>query len=411
VALPAILAHIPVLAAAGPDYQWAGLLQSMGLGRRPLAVDVSAGMSVGHVNLPGPTGSGRHIGKTLPVRLGLETTAAGSGLLVVIPVYNDWAAASLLLNELDKSLTTSGLAASLLVVDDGSTDPVPRTLRECSFDAIEQIHILSLRRNMGHQRAIAIALACAYEHLAPSAVVVMDGDGEDSPADVPKLVERLAANRDNLIVFAERRRRSESIWFRWCYALYRWCHLLLTGIPVRVGNFSIIPARQLEGLVVVSELWNHYAAAVFKARIPYDTVPTERARRLSGPSQMNFVGLVAHGLSALSVHAETMGVRLLVLTMVAGLGVGTLIGAVLAIRVLTSWAIPGWATTATGILAMLLVQAASLAVMFAFLVLHGRSQPSFVPLRDYSLFVRALETASATRRHEGVYASAGALGT
>jgi hypothetical protein len=239
----------------------------------------------------------------------------------------------------------------------------------------------------------------------------MDGDGEDAPADVPRLVDRLAATDGHAIVFAERRRRSESMWFRLGYALYRWCHRLLTGIPVRVGNFSIVPARQLERLVVVSELWNHYAAAVFKARIPYDSIPTERARRLTGPSKMNFVGLVAHGLSALSVHAETMGVRLLVLTMAAGLGVGTLIGAVLAIRFLTTWAIPGWATTATGFLAMLLIQAASLAVVFAFLVLHGRSQPSFLPLRDYALFIRALETASPARRQDGAYASAGALGT
>lgn len=371
-------------------------------------------MSPGHVDLPGLTGSSRHVGKPRSVRPGYETTAAGSGLLVLIPVYNDWAAVSLLLPQLDTALTANGLAARVLLVDDGSTDAVPGIPGDRSFDALEEILVLSLRRNMGHQRAIAIALACAYEQLTPRAVVVMDGDGEDSPDDVPKLVERLAASSDSVVVFAERKRRSESIWFRACYALYRWFHLLLTGIPVRVGNFSIVPARQLERLVVVSELWNHYAAAVFKAKIPHDTIPTERGRRLSGPSHMNFVGLVAHGLSALSVHAETMGVRLLVLTIVAAMGVGTLIGAVLAVRFLTSFAIPGWATMATGILAVLLIQGASLAVMFSFLVLHGRSQPSFVPLRDYSLFVRALvatPTTSAARRHGGVRASAGALGT
>ena len=367
-------------------------------------------MSPGHVDPPGLTSVGRQIGKPRAVRLGHETTGAGSGFLVLIPVYNDWTAVAVLLNQLDTVLTTSGLAARILLVDDGSTDAVPSEFGDRSFDALEEILVLSLRRNMGHQRAIAIALAYAYEQLSPRAVVVMDGDGEDSPDDVPRLVERLAANSDNVVVFAERRRRSESLWFRWCYALYRWCHLLLTGIPVRVGNFSIVPATQLERLVVVSELWNHYAAAVFKARIPHDTIPTERARRLSGPSHMNFVGLVAHGLSALSVHAETMGVRLLVLTMVAVLGIGTLIGAVVAVRFLTPFAIPGWATTATGILAVLLIKGASLAVMFSFLVLHGRSQPSFVPLRDYSLFIRALETASAARRH-AVRASAGALGT
>ena len=92
--------------------------------------------------------------------------------------------------------------------------------------------------------------------------------------------------------------------------------LLLTGIPVRVGNFSVIPAAQLRRLVVVSELWNHYAAAVFKARTPKATVPTARAPRLAGRSRMNFVDLVTHGLSALSVHSELIGVRLLVVAAV-----------------------------------------------------------------------------------------------
>ena len=368
-------------------------------------------MPLGHVDLPGLTGSGRHISKPRSVLLGPEPAGAESGLLVLIPIYNDWAAVSLLLIELDHVLTSSDLRARILLVDDGSTDAAPGTIAESSFDALEQIHILSLRRNMGHQRAIAIALAYAHEHLTPAAVIVMDGDGEDSPADVPKLVERLNATGENLVVFAERRRRSESVWFRWCYALYRWCHLLLTGIPVRVGNFSIVPAQQLERLVVVSELWNHYAAAVMKARIPHDTIPTARARRLCGPAQMSFVGLVAHGLSALSVHAETMGARLLVLTMAGGVVLVTLLCAVLAIRFLTPWAIPGWTTISAGILAVLLIQGASLVMIFAFLVQHGRSQPTFVPLRDYSLFVRALETAWAARRHDVVFASAGAGGT
>ena len=74
----------------------------------------------------------------------------------------------------------------------------------------------------------------------------------------------------------------KAVMFRVFYALYRWAHVLLTGIPVRVGNFSVIPSSQLRRLVVVSELWNHYAAAVFKARVPRTSVPTVRAPRLDG---------------------------------------------------------------------------------------------------------------------------------
>ena len=231
-------------------------------------------------------------------------------LLVLIPIYNDWTAAGLLLRQLDQVLADAGLTTDVLLVDDGATAPLPVGWPGTDWRALGRIDVLSLRRNVGHQRAIAIALAFVDRKRSPQAVVVMDGDGEDAPADVPRLLACLHQNEQGAVVFAERTRRSESAIFQIFYALYRWAHQLLTGIPVRVGNFSVIPFRLLRRIVVVSELWNHYAAAVFKARLPRACVATERAPRLAGQSRMNFVDLVMHGLSALSVHSELVGVRL-----------------------------------------------------------------------------------------------------
>jgi hypothetical protein len=45
--------------------------------------------------------------------------------------------------------------------------------------------------------------------------------------------------------------------FKAFYAAHRVVHLVVTGIAVRVGNFSIVPAAQLERMVVMSEMWNH----------------------------------------------------------------------------------------------------------------------------------------------------------
>ena len=89
---------------------------------------------------------------------------------------------------------------------------------------------------------------------------------------------------------------------------------MLTGERVRVGNFSAIPPSLLPRLVAVSELWNHYAAAVFKSRIPYITIPTARGVRYAGQSTMNYVALVTHGLSAMAAFGDRIGVRLLMAT-------------------------------------------------------------------------------------------------
>src|SRR5262245_61875105 len=251
------------------------------------------------------------------------------------------------------------------------------------------MHVLALRTNLGHQRAIAIGLAAAHEQFQPSAVVVMDGDGEDGPDDIPRLVAALRANGGRKIVFAERRRRTENALFKAFYAAYRAVHLLLTGIAVRVGNFSIVPAAQLDRLVVISELWNHSAAAVLQAKLPHETIPARRRTRLSGASHMNFTALVLHGLRALSVYSELIGVRLLVVTMVATVAV---LGSALMTftGIPTAAAVPGWALALSGLVALLIFQTLASAVVFVFLVLHGRSQPLFIPLRDHTYFVRSL---------------------
>jgi polyisoprenyl-phosphate glycosyltransferase len=326
-----------------------------------------------------------------PASKSVQPRAPQPDLIVLMPVYNDWHAASLLLADLDRVLADARLSAHVVLVDDGSTVPPTALQGLPSFRAIGRADILSLRRNLGHQRAIAIALAWVAENVPPGPVVVMDGDGEDAPSDVPRLLARSRETGGHAVVFAERRRRSEGLVFKTFYHLYRFWHLWLTGISVRVGNFSLIPAAQLRRLVVVSELWNHYAAAVFKARLPREFMPTQRAHRLSGQSQMNFVALVGHGLSALSVHAEIIGVRLLMLALTVVVATVMLLVGVVAVRLGTAVAIPGWTTTAFGILLVLLFQATAFAGAFVFLVLHARSQPTFIPLRDYVYFVNGIE--------------------
>jgi hypothetical protein len=85
------------------------------------------------------------------------------------------------------------------------------------------------------------------------------------------------------------------------YWFYKIAHRILTGVNIRVGNFSILPSSYLTTLVVMSELWNHYATSVFRSGLPVTTIPIPRGYRDAGRSRMNFVSLVVHGLSAISV--------------------------------------------------------------------------------------------------------------
>jgi polyisoprenyl-phosphate glycosyltransferase len=312
--------------------------------------------------------------------------------VIVIPVFDDWESLRLLIDGLDEALEEKGFGARLVVIDDASpTEPEDR-FDDLSLAAFRDITMLELRRNLGHQRAIAVGLAWAREHIDPALVVVMDGDGEDDPRDVPRLIAACRDTQYREVVFAERTKRSESTSFRFFYGIYRMVHRIFVGHDVQVGNFSALPRCALERLVAVSDVWNHYAASVFKARLPKRLIPTVRATRLRGRAKMNFVSLVTHGLSALSVFGDAVGTRLLLLAsvFVVALGIG-LVGLV-GIRLGTDLAIPGWTSSMVGLVFILIVQIVTASLVFALSTIGLRSQSGFLPLRDYAYFVLGSQT-------------------
>ena len=320
--------------------------------------------------------------------------------VIVIPVYDDWEAASALLDRLDAVMLRAALAPAVLLVDDGSPQPAPQDVLEKPRAAIAAVRALELRRNLGNQRAIAMGLAYLAEHDDCQAVAIMDGDGEDAPEDVPRLLRALRENGSRAVVFAERRRRSEGLAFGVCYWLYRQAHRLLTGVAVRFGNFSVLPREAVLRLVTVPDLWNHYAAAVVNSRTAFEAIPTDRAPRLAGRSHMSFVALGVHGLSALSVFGERIGVRLSLLCGGAVVAEALAILSILGIRLLTPLAIPGWASTVAGLALLMLLQTIGFCVLFVFLVLQGRSQAAFLPSRDYAYFLRRVRTGWQAARRE-----------
>jgi len=319
----------------------------------------------------------------------VPSTLRASPLHVVtlMPLRDDWASAAELVRRLDQAISSYPCALDVLLVDDGSAQGCTSEDFQSDFAVVQTIRMLRLRRNLGHQRAIAIGLAHIEQTTVCDAVLVMDADGEDTPSGALELIRSFSDSGGTKAIFAERSRRVESILFRSFYRLYKSLHRILTGLSVRVGNFSILPSAYLSTIVTLPEMWNHYAAAVFRSRLPFTTIPIPRGYRIAGTSQMNFVALVTHGLSAISVFGDVVGVRLLIGSLVGSLLATVGIVVVVMIRFFTHQAIPGWATFATGILAIILVQFITIAAIFTFFMLSNRTNLGFVPIRDYNLFV------------------------
>jgi polyisoprenyl-phosphate glycosyltransferase len=313
-------------------------------------------------------------------------------LIILIPVYNDWKVAGILLRQLDSVCAAQGLSPAVLLVDDGSAMPAPDDLVFWNPQALCRVEVLELYRNLGHQRAICVAMTHICENFPDAAVLVMDADGEDPADQIPALIEAYLERGERFAIFAERRRRMEGLFFKAFYQFYRLLHILLVGTDIRIGNFSILPPNLVARLVRSSELWSHYAACALKTRLPMATIPIDRGKRLYGESKMNFISLSLHGLSAMSVYSEIIGMRILTLT--AALVILGLVGllAIIVTPYTSPWAVPGWATNMFALTLLLIFQAVIISLLFIFGVLASRGGQAFIPIRDSRQFVLRLRS-------------------
>jgi glycosyltransferase involved in cell wall biosynthesis len=112
-------------------------------------------------------------------------------LSVVVPVYNEAPNAAPLVAELRATLDRLTLTAEVVLVDDGSSDDTFAVLVAAIADD-PRFRIVRLRRNFGQTAALAAGL----DHAGGDIVVTMDGDLQNDPADIPRLLAALDAGYD-----------------------------------------------------------------------------------------------------------------------------------------------------------------------------------------------------------------------
>jgi hypothetical protein len=298
--------------------------------------------------------------------------------VVVTPVYEDAESLSHLLPALARSL---GAGVKVVVVDDGSVHrPVSGSaLAEAGVDGV----VLRLRRNVGHQRAIAVGLNYVNACLpAAGDVVVLDSDGEDPPESIPTLLAALGPGQD--VVVAQRRNRVDGLRFRLFYLAYKFLFQLLTGRAISFGNFMAVRAAALPRLAAMQEVWIHVAGCILLSRLRISLCPIDRGVRYSGTSRMNFVSLVLHGFRALMVFGEDVLVRVgIACTLVATLSI---VGGIAAMVLkLLGIATPGWFSVAIGILFLVFLQTGTLTLVT--LMLTGIVRGNSVSRVDYRDFI------------------------
>jgi hypothetical protein len=299
-------------------------------------------------------------------------------LVVITPVFEDADAATQLYADIADVL---GPQARIVAVDDGSVKrPLPPSaIASAGLEGA----IVRLRRNVGHQRAIAVGINYVADRLPDATVVVMDSDGEDVPATIPLLLEELGRPDVDLVV-ARRQQRRESLAFQAFYHVYRAIFWLLSGRRIRFGNFMAFKPAGLKRLAAMPETWIHVASSVLMSRLRIAFRPIDRGQRYAGQSKMNFSSLVLHGVRALMVFAEDVLVRVCIVCAAIAFASVAMIALTVILK-LVGFATPGWFSVALGILILVLLQTGALTLMT--LMLSGVVRAGSLTSVDYRSLV------------------------
>jgi dolichol-phosphate mannosyltransferase len=187
----------------------------------------------------------------------------------------------------------------IVFVDDGSTDRTYPMLEEAARED-PRILAISLSRNFGHQAALTAAL----DYVTGDAVVVMDGDLQDTPEAIPRFLELYNQGYD--VVYAQRIRRKEPWALRLCYFVFYRMMAKLSDVrlPVDSGDFGLISRRAIDQLRRMPE--HHRYLRGMRGWVGFRQIglPVEREERHSGKSKysvMRLMKLAADGIFAFSI--------------------------------------------------------------------------------------------------------------
>ena len=231
-------------------------------------------------------------------------------VIILIPIFNDWESLEKLISEIDKSV--DGLKEYLfdcLIINDASSIESPKLKKPKNLNSIK---IFNMKENKGHARCNAFGVRYVNNNENFDYLILMDGDGEDRPAEIKNLVDGIKKN-PNYSVVAKRIKRSEGNFFQFLYFFHKLITLIFTGKKINFGNYSCLTKKDVEILSSKSSLWSSYSGTVKKNIKKLSEINSIRGARYFGPSQMSFFKLLIHSFSIIAVFKYHVFLRSLLL--------------------------------------------------------------------------------------------------
>jgi glycosyltransferase involved in cell wall biosynthesis len=199
---------------------------------------------------------------------------------IVIPLYNEEENVRELHGKLKAVLDTIDTDYEILFIDDGSSDGTLTLLQEIQAQDAKVV-VLSLRRNFGQ----TAAFAAGFDHARGDIIVTMDGDLQNDPRDIPKLLEMM---KDNDLVSGWRKKRKDPfISRRLPSVLANWLISKVTGVHLHDYGCSLKAYRRdvIKNLNLYGEMHRFIPAVANWYGVRIAEVETTHHPRMRGKSK------------------------------------------------------------------------------------------------------------------------------
>ena len=197
---------------------------------------------------------------------------------VVIPLYNEEENVEILNERLGATMKNIG-DYEIVYVDDGSTDGTLRLLEQIQAQD-ENVIVLSLRRNFGQ----TAAFAAGFDFARGDVVVTMDGDLQNDPTDIPKLLEAI---KEYDLVSGWRKKRQDSFSRTFPSKIANWLISKVTGVRLHDYGCSLKAYRRdvVKNLKLYGEMHRFIPAVASWYGVRIAEVETTHHPRLRGKSK------------------------------------------------------------------------------------------------------------------------------
>jgi len=203
---------------------------------------------------------------------------------IIIPVFNEVDAIEKLV-ENTQNLRNSGLnfEYEIIIVDDGSTDGTGATLKEIQLTN-QNLHVVSLVRNYGQ----STALQAGFDHSTGDVLITMDGDLQNDPADIPKIIDVLNNNHEIDLVAGWRKDRQDSVLNRKLPSMFaNYLISYTTGIKLRDYGCSLKGYRRelVSKFRLYGEMHRFIPAIAAEVGAKIIEIPVKHHPRITGKSK------------------------------------------------------------------------------------------------------------------------------